>query len=63
MNTSEKVKLILKNYESDNTNTLENLNRIFMTGNLSGTGKLVILPVDQGFEHGPDRSFAINPDA
>ena len=34
-----------------------------MNGKLSGTGKLVILPVDQGFEHGPDRSFAINPEA
>jgi len=57
------VKSILKNYESDNLSTLENLNKIFMTGKLSGTGKLIILPVDQGFEHGPDRSFAINPEA
>jgi class I fructose-bisphosphate aldolase len=31
------------------------------TGRLAGTGKLVILPVDQGFEHGPARSFAVNP--
>ncbi|HET8734613.1 MAG TPA: class I fructose-bisphosphate aldolase, partial [Anaeromyxobacteraceae bacterium] len=30
-------------------------------GKLGGTGKLVILPVDQGFEHGPARSFAPNP--
>ena len=63
MKTSKIVKSILKNYESDNTKTLKNLNKIFMTGRLSGTGKLVILPVDQGYEHGPDRSFAINPEA
>src|SRR5262245_31978066 len=30
-------------------------------GRLGGTGKMVILPVDQGFEHGPARSFAANP--
>ena len=63
MESSDSVKKILKNYESDNHSTLKNLNRIFMNGKLSGTGKLVILPVDQGFEHGPDRSFAINPEA
>ncbi len=34
-----------------------------MHGRLGGTGKLIILPVDQGFEHGPARSFAVNPDA
>ena len=33
-----------------------------MSGYLSGTGKLVILPVDQGFEHGPAKSFAPNPE-
>ena len=63
MISTDIIKTILKNYESDNLSTLENLNKIFMTGKLSGTGKLVILPVDQGFEHGPDRSFAINPEA
>ena len=63
MKSSQAVKTILKNYESDNLKILENLNKIFMTGKLSGTGKLVILPVDQGYEHGPDRSFSINPDA
>ena len=31
------------------------------TGTLAGTGRLVILPVDQGFEHGPARSFQPNP--
>ena len=57
------VKAILGKYESDNPGTKANLARILMQGALGGTGKLVILPVDQGFEHGPARSFAINPDA
>ncbi len=57
------VKKILANYESDNPGTKSNLAKILMAGKLGGTGKMVILPVDQGFEHGPDRSFAINPDA
>jgi class I fructose-bisphosphate aldolase len=34
-----------------------------MQGKLGGTGKLVILPVDQGYEHGPARSFSPNPEA
>jgi class I fructose-bisphosphate aldolase len=42
---------------------LTNLARILNTGKLAGSGKMVILPVDQGFEHGPARSFAMNPDA
>ncbi len=57
------VKAILDNYESDNPGTKANLARILMQGKLGGTGKLVILPVDQGFEHGPARSFAPNPPA
>ncbi len=57
------VRAILANYESDNPGTKANLARILMQGRLGGTGKLVILPVDQGFEHGPARSFAANPDA
>lgn len=56
-----RVKEILSWYRSDNAGTLTNLSRLLMTGNLAGTGKLVILPVDQGFEHGPARSFAANP--
>ena len=63
MAISERVKAILDNYESDNPGTKANLARILMQGRLGGTGKLVILPVDQGFEHGPARSFAINPPA
>ena len=57
------VKKILSWYESDNPGTKANLARMLMTGSLAGTGKMVILPVDQGFEHGPARSFAANPAA
>jgi class I fructose-bisphosphate aldolase len=57
------VQAILDKYESDNVATKANLGRILMQGKLGGTGKLVILPVDQGFEHGPARSFAVNPPA
>ena len=63
MKTTRIVKNILENYESDNPGTKSNLAKILMHGKLSGTGKLVILPVDQGYEHGPARSFAPNPDA
>ncbi len=58
-----KVKEILSHYEGASSGTKANLARILMHGKLGGTGKLVILPVDQGFEHGPARSFAKNPDA
>jgi class I fructose-bisphosphate aldolase len=61
MKISATVKKILSHYESDNPGTKANLTRILMQGKLGGTGKMVILPVDQGFEHGPDRSFAVNP--
>ncbi len=63
MQVTERVKTILNNYESDNPGTKTNLARILMAGKLGGTGKMVILPVDQGFEHGPARSFAANPPA
>ncbi|HVJ44031.1 MAG TPA: class I fructose-bisphosphate aldolase [Dongiaceae bacterium] len=63
MKITQKVRKILANYESDNPGTKTNLARILMEGKLGGSGKLVILPVDQGFEHGPARSFAPNPDA
>ena len=63
MQVTERVKTILDGYESDNPGTKANLARILMQGKLAGTGKLVILPVDQGFEHGPARSFAANPPA
>lgn len=63
MKFSPIVKDIIGNYESDSPGTKANLARILMQGRLAGTGKLVILPVDQGFEHGPARSFAPNPAA
>ena len=61
MKITPRVKKILAAYDSDNPGTKANLARILMNGRLGGTGKLVILPVDQGFEHGPARSFAPNP--
>jgi class I fructose-bisphosphate aldolase len=63
MALSERVKQILSWYPSDNPGTLTNLARMLNHGTLGGTGKMVILPVDQGFEHGPHRSFAPNPPA
>src|SRR5215510_6826165 len=63
MEISEPVKRILSYYESDNPGTKANLARILLQGKLGGTGKLLILPVDEGVEHGPARSFAPNPPA
>ncbi len=57
---TERVREILSWYESDSPGTKTNLARLLNHGRLAGTGKLVILPVDQGFEHGPARSFAVN---
>jgi fructose-bisphosphate aldolase, class I len=57
-----RVREILSWYGADNIGTLTNLARLLNHGRLKGTGKMVILPVDQGFEHGPARSFAKNPD-
>lgn len=61
MSLTARVREILSYYESDNPGTKMNLARILMQGHLGGTGRMVILPVDQGFEHGPARSFAPNP--
>ena len=58
-----RVREILSWYSSDNPGTRTNLARLLTHGRLAGTGRLVILPVDQGFEHGPARSFAVNPPA
>jgi class I fructose-bisphosphate aldolase len=63
MKINGQVQKILGHYESDNPGTKANLARILMHGKLGGTGKLLILPVDQGVEHGPARSFAPNPSA
>ncbi|MDH5753232.1 MAG: class I fructose-bisphosphate aldolase [Deltaproteobacteria bacterium] len=56
-----RVKEILGWYNGENPGVLANLARMMMHGTLGYTGKMVILPVDQGFEHGPARSFAPNP--
>ena len=58
---TDRVREILSWYASDNPGTKANLYRMLMTGRLAGTGRMVMLPVDQGFEHGPTRSFAPNP--
>ena len=63
MKITRKIKTILDNYGSDSPGVKANLARMLMQGRLGGSGKMVILPVDQGFEHGPARSFAVNPDA
>lgn len=63
MKATVAVKKILSNYGTDNPGVKGNLCRILMQGKLGGTGKMIILPVDQGFEHGPARSFAPNPAA
>ena len=60
---SKRTKEILSWYAGDSPGCLTNLARMLNHGTLRGTGKMVILPVDQGFEHGPGRSFAMNPPA
>lgn len=60
MELTETVRKILHNYRSENPGVIGNLARILMQGRLGGSGHLIILPVDQGIEHGPARSFAIN---
>ncbi len=63
MRASRAVQKILSRYEGETPGVKANLCRMMMEGKLSGTGKMIILPVDQGFEHGPARSFAVNPAA
>jgi fructose-bisphosphate aldolase, class I len=58
---NDRIKEILSWYDNENPGTIKNLYSILMHGKLAGTGRAVILPVDQGFEHGPARSFAPNP--
>ncbi|TFF17726.1 class I fructose-bisphosphate aldolase [Jiella endophytica] len=60
---TEVVRKILSWYEGETPGLKSNLSRLLMHGRLGGTGRMVILPVDQGFEHGPARSFAPNPAA
>lgn len=63
MQVSAVVKNILSHYEAESPGVRASLARILMHGQLGGTGKMIVLPVDQGFEHGPARSFAENPAA
>ena len=60
---TDRVREILSWYRGENPGVLSNLARLLNHGRLAGTGKMIILPVDQGFEHGPARSFAPNPPA
>jgi class I fructose-bisphosphate aldolase len=60
---NERIRKILSFYDGENPGVRTNLARMLNHGTLAGTGKMVILPVDQGFEHGPARSFAPNPPA
>lgn len=63
MKATRTVQKILANYEGETPGVKANLCRMLMQGKLGGTGKMIILPVDQGFEHGPARSFAANSEA
>ena len=63
MQMTDTVRRILAHYEGETPGVKAQLARMLMTGRLAGTGKMIILPVDQGFEHGPARSFAPNPAA
>ncbi|GAA0893573.1 class I fructose-bisphosphate aldolase [Fulvivirga kasyanovii] len=45
-----------------NPQVLNALSRLYNSGNLSGTGYLSILPVDQGIEHSAGSAFGPNPD-
>ncbi len=63
MRATRIVQKILANYEGETPGVKANLCRMLMQGKLGGTGKMIILPVDQGFEHGPARTFAANPEA
>lgn len=58
---SEAVEKILANYVGESPGVIGNMRRMLDHGTLAGTGKMVILPVDQGFEHGPGRTFGPNP--
>lgn len=57
-----RVEEILSWYQHTNTSQQqENLARILNHGRIGGTGKLMILPIDQILEHGPGRAFELNP--
>ena len=60
MKVTNTTRKIISNYTHENIGVRSNLMKILGHGKLGGTGRMIILPVDQGFEHGPDRSFAVN---
>ncbi|MEM8917075.1 MAG: class I fructose-bisphosphate aldolase [Pseudomonadota bacterium] len=60
MRLSQRVKQILSHYGSENPGVQGKLAQMLMNGKLGGSGRMVILPVDQGIEHGPARSFSVN---
>ncbi|MCA3557317.1 MAG: fructose-bisphosphate aldolase, partial [Rhodobacter sp.] len=61
MRATKAVQKILSHYEGETPGVKANLCRMLMEGRLGGTGRMIILPVDQGFEHGPARTYAPNP--
>ena len=63
MKVTSTTKKIISHYTHENVGVRSNIMRILGQGKLGGTGRMIILPADQGFEHGPDRSFAVNPPA
>lgn len=58
-----RVEQILSYYEGSPAGVLKNLRHLMMHGRLGGSGRMVILPIDQGFEHGPGLAFSVQPDA
>ena len=63
MRITTTTKKIISYYTHENVGVRSNLMKMLGQGKLGGSGRMIILPVDQGFEHGPDRSFAVNPPA
>lgn len=60
---SPRIREIMSWYNSESPGVRAKLYTLLNTGALASTGKMMILPVDQGFEHGPARSFACNQPA
>ena len=63
MQVTPAVEAILGNHGSDNPGGKAGPARTLVRGKLGSTGEPAIPPVDQGFEHGPARSFALRPPA
>ncbi|MBN9316725.1 MAG: class I fructose-bisphosphate aldolase [Devosia sp.] len=63
MHIPEPVRHVLGWYDGERPGVKASLARLLMHGRTAGTGRLLVLPVDQGFEHGPAASFAPNPPA